>query len=350
MPKCVVCVQNVSRYDDAIMCSSSSCAKQFHTKCVNISEESLVKLKTSGDIREWKCNSCLSTTNLSTLHEENTVNVDLTSAETCGFDIESFITVKVKHAINLITEEVINILKTEISKLNTNNCHLADEVSKLKNEVTKLNIENSNLKNELHIFTRKRLEDGSTYPQVNKTNIINNPEQKNRPKNDNNKKTKDKDKSGKDNTNANKKDYALVLKDTTKTMSVANSENTPETKKQENNEFLIVQTRKRSNKNKTVTGTAANMQLKAVSKFSYVYVTRLDKDITVDDVKRHLNQINFKEVICDKMNSKHPEIYSSFRVGVPSYRIEQLKNPENWPVGALVNTFFWRMKPETMLS
>lgn len=107
-----------------------------------------------------------------------------------------------------------------------------------------------------------------------------------------------------------------------------------------------MQSRKKSNKNKTITGIAANLQLKAVSKFSYLYITRLDKDITVEDLRQHLQQFNYKEVICDKMNSKHPEIYSSFRVGVPSHQLEQLRKPENWPMGALVNTFFWRKKLE----
>ncbi|KAK9716765.1 hypothetical protein QE152_g24563 [Popillia japonica] len=207
MPKCVVCAQNVSRYDDTIMCSSSSCAKQFHTKCVDISEESLVELKTSGNIRKWTCNSYDSITNLTKSSAKNDPSINFTSfSGACGFDIDAFITVKIKHAINLITQEVINVLKSEIAKLNMNNCHLADEVNKLRNEVNNLNNENSILKNELQLFSgrsiklrnevnnlnnensilknelqlfiRKRLEDGSSHSHANKINNINNPDQK----------------------------------------------------------------------------------------------------------------------------------------------------------------------------
>ncbi|KAK9675206.1 hypothetical protein QE152_g40550 [Popillia japonica] len=36
------------------------------------------------------------------------------------------------------------------------------------------------------------------------------------------------------------------------------------------------------------------------------------------------------------MKSKRPDIYSSFRVGVPSQRLNELKDPENWPIGAYI--------------
>ncbi|KAK9723323.1 hypothetical protein QE152_g19256 [Popillia japonica] len=149
-------------------------------------------------------------------------------------DIDAFITVKIKHAINLITEEVINVLKSEIAKLNMNNCHLTDEVNKLRNEVNNLNNENSILKNELQLFIRKRPEDGSSHSHANKINNINNPDQKAKQKLDN-KKNNDENKNGKENTNFNKKDYASAVRGAGNTISSDSIVNIPEIKKPNHN-------------------------------------------------------------------------------------------------------------------
>ncbi|KAK9753287.1 hypothetical protein QE152_g3557 [Popillia japonica] len=58
--------------------------------------------------------------------------------------------IKIKQAINSVTEEVINPLKSEISKLHANNSDFAHEITKLANEIAKLETENCNLKAEIN--------------------------------------------------------------------------------------------------------------------------------------------------------------------------------------------------------
>lgn len=106
------------------------------------------------------------------------------------------------------------------------------------------------------------------------------------------------------------------------------------------NQFQVVQKRKHVNKRRTITESAHNVHLRAVSKYSYLYVTRLEKDITTDSILTYLTENKFMDAVCDKMKPKRSEIYSSFRISVPSHRLESLKNPELWSEGALINHFF----------
>ncbi|KAK9688050.1 hypothetical protein QE152_g35821 [Popillia japonica] len=150
MPKCDKCSQSVSRYDDSIICTAPLCAQSFHTKCVKISEELLVDLKTTGKVKTWRCDMCekppqSAVQKKTALIEQMAVSNNSDSLK----NIEDITTSKIKQAINSITEEVINVLRAEINMLHSNNCNFSEEIAKLRSEISKLQLENCNLKNEI---------------------------------------------------------------------------------------------------------------------------------------------------------------------------------------------------------
>ncbi|KAG8256097.1 hypothetical protein J6590_076838 [Homalodisca vitripennis] len=77
-------------------------------------------------------------------------------------------------------------------------------------------------------------------------------------------------------------------------------------------------------------------KLELTSKLS---ITRFE----AEDLKSFLtNTRNFTDVSVEKLTSRYPEVYSSFKVGLPSSSIEEAFSPQFWPKGTFVNKFFTR--------
>ncbi|KAK9679379.1 hypothetical protein QE152_g40079 [Popillia japonica] len=109
------------------------------------------------------------------------------------------------------------------------------------------------------------------------------------------------------------------------------------------NEFQTVRNRRNPSKKPQV-GRATDTNLRAVVSCPHLYLSKLDKNRTFEDVQNYLMGKGFPEFECQKMVSKRPDIYSSFKVGVPVSRIDELKNPDCWPEGTHISPFFWKIK------
>ncbi|KAJ3652681.1 hypothetical protein Zmor_018625 [Zophobas morio] len=97
--------------------------------------------------------------------------------------------------------------------------------------------------------------------------------------------------------------------------------------------------RKRSYRKPVVGCLPETSSIQAIPRSAYIHVYRLHPDTAAEDLKNFLNQkVSVKEVV--KLDSKHPELYSSFKVGVDYVELESAMNPELWPKGACVNKFF----------
>ncbi|KAK9754986.1 hypothetical protein QE152_g786 [Popillia japonica] len=77
---------------------------------------------------------------------------------------------------------------------------------------------------------------------------------------------------------------------------------------------------------------------KVLSKETNVY-RKLDKDTSVNDIQGYLKSKNFKDIICEKLASKHPDEYASFKISVPITILEEIKSPNLWPVGTCIDRF-----------
>lgn len=85
--------------------------------------------------------------------------------------------------------------------------------------------------------------------------------------------------------------------------------------------------------------------IKGVPRMGYVHVSKLDPETTADSVSRYLDQIvpNCK---CEMLDSRFPEIYSSFKVSVPLDDVDKIMNPSVWPTGVRLNRFFHRRQSQ----
>ncbi|KAJ4448109.1 hypothetical protein ANN_10121 [Periplaneta americana] len=76
-------------------------------------------------------------------------------------------------------------------------------------------------------------------------------------------------------------------------------------------------------------------KLKTVPKKAFLFVTRLDPTTTSNMLTDFVKDI-FPEVICDSLESKYPEYYSSFKVTINMENLDKALNPDLWPAGVLV--------------
>lgn len=79
---------------------------------------------------------------------------------------------------------------------------------------------------------------------------------------------------------------------------------------------------------------------KGVTKYDNYHVFNCEPNLTPEQLKSYLiDDVKIPEVDCQKMDSKHPERYSSFKVSVPNNYTNDLINPEIWPEYVCINKF-----------
>lgn len=103
-------------------------------------------------------------------------------------------------------------------------------------------------------------------------------------------------------------------------------------------EFQIVQSKRRKNRI-FVEGTCTNSSVKAVGKNAWIYATRLDKETTANQIQTLLSSIC--EVKCEKLNLRHSEKWSSFKICAPFHFKDTIINGNIWPSGAQIGRYFF---------
>ena len=93
-----------------------------------------------------------------------------------------------------------------------------------------------------------------------------------------------------------------------------------------------------------IQGSASNIVLKGTPKFAHLHVSRLDKDTTQEVVLQYLRTSGFSTAECEKVISKYPDRYSSFKISVPFAQLNEVKKPDLWPSGACINPFLWHIQ------
>lgn len=129
---------------------------------------------------------------------------------------------------------------------------------------------------------------------------------------------------------------------------VGQRKETHNSNKNHKNESHIVQSNRRP-KRQFVEGTNKDSSIKAVNKNAWIFVTRLDKETTANQIEALLSSIC--EVKCEKLNLRHNEKWSSFRICAPFHLKDRITDGNIWPSGAQIGRYFFpkdKMKPETM--
>lgn len=109
----------------------------------------------------------------------------------------------------------------------------------------------------------------------------------------------------------------------------------------QNTDYKIKNFNNKRGERKFIEGCSMDQSLISVpkEKLSYFHVTRLDPKTTEDDV---INAVKHKceDVSCEKLKSKHPEIYSSFKITTSYENKDKILDPNLWKKGALIQRFF----------
>lgn len=112
---------------------------------------------------------------------------------------------------------------------------------------------------------------------------------------------------------------------------------------QKETSFEVPKLKKRNN---MIIGSSKSTTLISAPKKSlfHIHVSRLDPSTTVEDFHRFVNE-TITDFTCEKLKSKQPDIYSSFKLSFPSVYASKLNDPTFWPEGVTVNKFFLRRRP-----
>lgn len=82
-----------------------------------------------------------------------------------------------------------------------------------------------------------------------------------------------------------------------------------------------------------------NLSVEGIGRFSIFHVTNLKPETTEKNLQEFLVQ-KFSFVQCEKLTSRYPKSYSSFKVLIPSSEYEKALNGSNWPNNANIHRFF----------
>ncbi|KAJ3646919.1 hypothetical protein Zmor_024478 [Zophobas morio] len=108
--------------------------------------------------------------------------------------------------------------------------------------------------------------------------------------------------------------------------------------------------RHRRESNKPIIGCSVdNSTPKAVPRRSFIHVYRLNPSTTTKDIEDHLCMSNICTFGVEKLQSRYPDLYSSFKVTIDHKDQDVAMKPETWPRGSCVNRFFHRILKKTAL-
>ncbi|KAJ3646845.1 hypothetical protein Zmor_024414 [Zophobas morio] len=108
--------------------------------------------------------------------------------------------------------------------------------------------------------------------------------------------------------------------------------------------------RHRRESNKPIIGCSVdNSTLKAVPRRSFIHVYRLNPSTTAKDIEDHLCMSNICTFRVVKLQSRYPNLYSSFKVTIDHKDQDVAMKPETWPPGSCINRIFHRILKKTAL-
>ncbi|CAH1109638.1 unnamed protein product [Psylliodes chrysocephalus] len=85
----------------------------------------------------------------------------------------------------------------------------------------------------------------------------------------------------------------------------------------------------------------SNLNLKASESqgIKYLHSTNWDPQTSTEELTNYL-QVIIPSLRLEKLNSRYPQEYASFKLSVPNSELNKIMKPEIWPSGVLINEFF----------
>lgn len=111
-------------------------------------------------------------------------------------------------------------------------------------------------------------------------------------------------------------------------------------------EWKLVNNKKTNRKRRktlVVGSYSGSSSVEGVDSYKALHVSNLRPDTTAEELQTFLRQ-NFSVVKCEKLSSRFPDAYSSFKVLIPSSEYKKALDGSNWPNKVNVHHFFHRRK------
>lgn len=261
--------------------------------------------------------------------------IDIKSSQTLHKqqEIEHFISLKIDQAVKNITTVLITTFQIEIDKLMNDNRKLSKQIAELKSVV------------QTQKTTRESSPDtvDGAANQNKRPNIKSNVKEDR--KNDMYKKDQNRTIEKSLNSVAAPKKGAKENIDISPNKQSLNHVATNIIDEQTQDDFRTVVRRHKRKSNLRVThGTATDTTLRGAIPYAHLHAYGLDPITTTTDIITHLNSKGITNPKVQKVKSKHPDEYASYKISVPSNLLNEVKKPELWPTGVKVNRFLERLQ------
>jgi hypothetical protein len=90
--------------------------------------------------------------------------------------------------------------------------------------------------------------------------------------------------------------------------------------------------------------------LSSIPKNVHLHVSRLSPDTEAEKLQAYLRPFVISISSCEKLKSKRPEVYSSFRISLPASELEKVMDPQIWPQGISINRYFFPKRNSDRLA
>lgn len=314
--ECILCTKSIGRYQDYITCTGE-CKSNFHIACVNITVEVLTAMKESNEAKIWKCTTCRG-------YESSNVENSVLDENITGTQVIAFLKEMEIRIIKELTMNVIVPLKSEINELKKQNVILSKEVEILQSTTQR--------KSFVHPI------DGASDKNIEISNTVLDKQKQAAQKKDNILQSRKKEvvELTKSSDSSIDKKYSSVVK-----QALVNKTNDNGESNLMNEEFTLVYNKHRKRRESPIMGTALNSSLKGTITFKHFHVYGIAPETSSAEVVSYLQNNKFKDIKCEKMNAKHPNDYTSFKISVPCEQTEEFKRPELWPSGVKINNYYF---------
>lgn len=327
--RCQVLIKN----SDKFLKCDGFCERNYHLKCesVLVKEYDMIKKLSSKVL--WFCVSCSTRyegQEESTCEEESTDHNRM--LQKLFNVVKSLITDNqiIKSKLDCVLNHVLP--ETKPKEVNPNLCHPSLEVGLSVNDLTD---SHSELLTKDNVAVTCNYSDKSYADAVNKPKIAS-------------KLNAAHDKVGLGSLGTKTSDVHLV-----DAYSTVKNQSQLQTKKKANNNHTNRQSSDTSkNRSKRfITGNlsspSSGHNLKIAEKTVFLFISRLIPTTKAEDISNFL-KIHYQsdKFEIEQLNSRYPDKYSSFKVGLPSVHLKDIFKPDFWPMGVFVSRFVnKRLKP-----
>lgn len=328
------------------------CNTTYHPSCFNkyfrngvCCENSLIS--NNQEIIEPNCDKVTPAMELLNVETLSQIMTEIIKKETMGLRQEI---ASLKQIIFELKNSNDELYKKTCSCSNNNNVSSVDKVKNNETFADKANSEKINLNKEVN---NNRVNDNvKSIQRITQVENVNENKESNKKLQLDNK-TQKISNNNKERIESNKnsnKNKQITLEDVRAGIELVTVENYQKTNPKKTNEnendnlgWMPVERknkRPRNRKSNVTYGQSESDDIKGVPRSGYLHAYRFHPSVTKDQVTAYLNNKGFQHVICESLQSKHPEIYASFKITVNLAQMDELLDARVWPTGVCVNRFF----------